>query len=540
MWVVGRAFAWEVWREHRLVLAPVLAYLLVLVLLVNGLPAGTLHPDAIAQLTIPLWVAAAFVFMAFSHGEHADLVARESAYPRRAFTLPLPARALAGWPMALGVTAIVLFWLTLGGLILGPAGLPVTVPVVWPAAFLAALFAWAQALMWFPLPLPFLRLIVAVPVLGGLTAGAVLGLLCGVSPALLFAASAGLVPAAYVVAVAGVARARRGDTPTWSWPAFRRREPAAPRRPFASAADAMYWLEWRRNGYVLPVMVGLLLVAQLAVLALAPAPGQAAFQAGVFLASLAVFPPIMAAAAGASTGNVHPWSRKVSWLPAFSAARPVTSAEMVAVKLRVAARSTLITWALAFLAILALLPLSASGTVLARWAGLLIETQGVKGAVLLLLVVLGLVALTWKEFVNQLWVGLTGRWWVVVSLSAALPVGATAVALVTQLVAPRPEAQARLLAAVPRVIALALPVKLAAGLLIARALWRRGLVPPRTLTRFAVAWVLAAAGLFGLAVWLVPPEVYSPPVVGCAAVALGMPLVRLGLAPLALDWNRHR
>jgi hypothetical protein len=28
--------------------------------------------------------------------------------------------------------------------------------------------------------------------------------------------------------------------------------------------------------------------------------------------------------------------------------------------------------------------------------------------------------------------------------------------------------------------------------------------------------------------------------VGTAAVVLLLPLVRLGLAPLALDWNRHR
>jgi len=46
--------------------------------------------------------------------------------------------------------------------------------------------------------------------------------------------------------------------------------------------------------------------------------------------------------------------------------------------------------------------------------------------------------------------------------------------------------------------------------------------------------------VFGLACWLTPPELASPLVVGGAAGLLVLPLVRLGLAPLALDWNRHR
>jgi hypothetical protein len=86
----------------------------------------------------------------------------------------------------------------------------------------------------------------------------------------------------------------------------------------------------------------------------------------------------------------------------------------------------------------------------------------------------------------------------------------------------------------------ALLLKLAAGAVVVRALLRRRLVAPRLLARLAAVWLVVAAGLFGLACWLMPPEVYSPPIIGCAGVVLGMPLARLGLAPLALDWNRHR
>src|SRR5204863_10104934 len=123
-------------------------------------------------------------------------------------------------------------------------------------------------------------------------------------------------------------------------------------------------------------------------------PFQSAMRAEVFLGSMVLFPTFFAAAAGASLGKGDAWSRKVSALPAFSAVRPVTSAEMVAAKLRVALRSVLLTWALAFLVILGFLPFSPGGAVLGQWVRQLLETRGVKGGVLLGLVVLALPALS--------------------------------------------------------------------------------------------------------------------------------------------------
>jgi hypothetical protein len=50
----------------------------------------------------------------------------------------------------------------------------------------------------------------------------------------------------------------------------------------------------------------------------------------------------------------------------------------------------------------------------------------------------------------------------------------------------------------------------------------------------------AAAALLGLCFWLVPAAVCPPLTAAAVAMLLLLPLVRLGLAPLALDWNRHR
>ena len=542
----GWAFAWEIWRGSRILLVLTLTYLLALVLLVNVCPAGTLDPEVIAILTIPLGCAGLPLWAVLSHTEHADLMACESAYPRRAFTLPLRTVALASWPMTLGVAAVAPYWLAVAGLVLRPGGLPV--PVLWPAVFVAALLAWGQVVMWLPLPLPGLRILVAVPVLGGMMTGAALGSVYEVSPLMLLAVSAGLIPTGYLVAVVAVERARRGDTPVRSWPALLRRGATTAPPPFAAARAALFWLEWRRNGWTLPGLVLLILVSELLLLALAGGSGRpdmqpdgflAAFQAGVFLVSLVLFPTLLAGGAGASLGNGHPWSRKVSTLPAFSAVRPVTSAAMIAVKLRVAARATLLTWGLAYLAILALLPLSPAGVVLERWARQLIDTQGLKGAVLLVLIVLGLPALTGKEFISQLWLGLTGRPWVPMAMAVVFPVGLIAMTLVGQW-ASNAEVEAALLAAVPWGIGLALLLKVGGGGLLAWALLRRGLVAPRTVLRFAGAWMVAAAVVFALCFWLVPPEVYSPLTAGGSAVLVLLPLVRLGLAPLALDWNRHR
>ena len=159
---------------------------------------------------------------------------------------------------------------------------------------------------------------------------------------------------------------------------------------------------------------------------------------------------------------------------------------------------------------------------------------------LLTLVVLGLPALTWKRVVDQLWIGLTGRQWVVVIATLCFPAGLTVLAVFGSWLVDRPAAREACLEAAPAIILVLLLLKLAAGVLVARAILRRRLVAPGTVGFFAAAWLVGAAVLFALVYRLTPPEPFSPFGAACAAVLLGLPLVRLALAPLALDWNRHR
>ncbi len=169
MRALAGAFAWDLAGRQRLLVALGLGYLLALALLVNVLPAGTLEPRIVLPLCFPLWFALPHLLALFTHGDQADLVGRESGYPRRAFTLPVRTAALAGWPLALGGAVLALYWLVLAGLVLRAADL--AVPVLWPAVFLVALLAWVQALVWWPFPLPLARILVTVPVLVGWSPG---------------------------------------------------------------------------------------------------------------------------------------------------------------------------------------------------------------------------------------------------------------------------------------------------------------------------------------------------------------------------------
>jgi hypothetical protein len=79
---------------------------------------------------------------------------------------------------------------------------------------------------------------------------------------------------------------------------------------------------------------------------------------------------------------------------------------------------------------------------------------------------------------------------------------------------------------------------LLAGLAL-RALFRRRLVTARALGAWLTAWLVFAVALFGLLTWLVPPGLASLTGLALASVLL-VPLARPALAPLALEWDRHR
>lgn len=538
------AIAWEFRQGHRFALIALAGLILVLGMIRLLIP-GPWEPieldppnETAALLILPFSVTFMYFLAVFSFGLAGDLAARQSIYPARMFTLPVTTRALAGWPMLYGAAAMASLWLATVLFALLPLG--IDSPLIWPGLLAAVFLAWTQALMWMPYGLPGLRVIVAVLCLASLDAAVFLAIHYEVPEPLLVAALAPQLPLSYLVACSAVARARRGDVPDWRG-AFARLGQIAdvlPRRRerFSSPARAQVWFEWRRHGRRLPALMGLLLPFELALL----------FVAGddrpelVFypLSGVLLTPPLMAglAAARVSTSNsdVHD-----SWgVTPFDATRPLTSAALIAAQLKVAIWSTLAAWLLVLIAIPVALTLSSTWPVVIERTTRWIEAEGTLRAVaIVLLGILGLLGLTWKQLVQNLYIGLTGREWVVkASVFFALsylvvfgPLAGWILALYVMALATN---------AWPWIAAALIGLKLSAAVWIATRLHRQRLLNDRTLVTVAACWLVVVLALHGLLSWLVTTPLIPRSLLAMVAV-LAIPLARLLAAPLALAWNRH-
>src|SRR5256714_1424809 len=231
-----------------------------LVVLAHALPINLDSPESFAFVVmVPLVATFTYSLAVFTFGLGGDLAARQSMYPARLLTLPVPTATLSGLPMLYGTASMMILWLATRTLALWPSGIPI--PSIWPAVMAASLLAWTQALTWMPYPLPGLRIIVAVIWLGTIDTIALVAVHFSARESLMLGILAPQIPLAYVVARFAVGRARRGDVPDWRG-AFAALGRIAQigwhrREHFASPASAQAWLEWRRYGRVPPRLVAL-------------------------------------------------------------------------------------------------------------------------------------------------------------------------------------------------------------------------------------------------------------------------------------------
>jgi hypothetical protein len=222
--------------------------------------------------------------------------------------------------------------------------------------------------------------------------------------------------------------------------------------------------------------------------------------------------------------------------PPFLAVRPLTEGQFVAAKFRMAARSTLMAWALVALAAVLWLLFTGSYRRVAAapiWGS---YTPGAKLAAATG-VVAALVGLTWLQLAGGMWVKLTGRLWVGITVAVAGMVLLGTAGLVGLGLFRQPEYHAALRAALPWAAGALVALKLLLAGRMTRAVLRRGLVRGRTLAAAGAAWLVAAAAYTGLLHGLAP---LTLPAAAAVVVLLVLPLNRLLAAPLALEWNRHR
>src|SRR5205823_3844711 len=195
------------------------------------------------------------------------------------------------------------------------------------------------------------RVLRAVAVVPGLCARArYAGASCA-SEAVLAGLRGELAAVAWAAGSVGVRHGRHGDVPDWEgiYRPLHRLVGRLPRRrqPFASAARAQVWFEWRRTGNSLPIMTALLLPVTL--LFLVFGHNDVIPTAQPLLGALAV-PVFLAGLAGITAGDPS-WIKNYAGGTPFSATLPLSTVGLMAAKLRAAARSTLASWALVAVAV---------------------------------------------------------------------------------------------------------------------------------------------------------------------------------------------
>src|SRR5881396_575059 len=540
----ARAIAWEYRQRHRWGLIALAGYFLVLATIKLLIPESSLtfNMDSgerfAVVVMVPLTATFLYLLTVFSFGLSGDVAGRQSMYPARMFTLPVSTTALTLWPMLYGAAAMAILWLATRFLAVWPAGFDI--PVIWPALAAVSLLAWTQALTWMPYGLPGLRVILAVLWLGTVDSIVLLALRYQASEAVMVAIVAPQIPLAFLAARFAVGRARRSEVPDWRGVFGRLASNAvrARRRDhFPSPARAQAWFEWRRHGGSVPALVGLLLPFELALLWLAKDAPAFVFEI-VFLALIT--PPFMAAFTGWTGSKPHPNVSDSYGVPPFSATRPLTSAALIAAKLKMAMWSTLAAWLVVLVATPLALEWSGTWSVVTERARRMNDAIGTPRAVVFVLLILaGFIVSTWKQLVQSLHIGLTGRAWIVkgsvlLTLTFLILLGP-----IVEWIIDTPSVQRALWNALPLILAGLVGLKMSAAAWIATRLDRSRLLGDRALVAGAACWVLAVLALYGVLVWF-----FSTPFVAHYLLALiailAVPLARVSAAPLALAWNRHR
>jgi hypothetical protein len=570
------AIAWEIWAARR---AGFLAVFLALpcCALLFHLFADALRRSEVlrAACLVPMVVSLFLLFFLFNYTE-TDARGKRSGFPARLFTLPARTVFLVSCPLLYAVGTVVGVYVVWARVVYPPLGL--TLPVAWPALYLAAGMAGYLGTLWglsgyrfsrvialsvFGAALPMVAFLTSLPEAKSafpwlreevLAAGLVAVIVCG-----------------YAGALVGVGVQRHGGGRGWTgWrKPFQALADALPRRrrPFASAAGAQFWYEWRLNGLYLPGCVAFIQVGFIGPLlwGWGTSPGFALPTACWGLA----LPLLLAVFVGPLTARLDFRAGRDSF-PLFLGTRPVSSGDLVLTKLRVAGLSVAVSWLL----VLTLTPLW-----LVLWADLgplpeparrfLDRYPPLLPWALAAWVLLFAIAFTWKKMVGSLHLLLSGSRRNNLLNAAGLLLLVAGVIAVLVLIEQWSAAdgaelrrQAWLWARwgfqhLPW-FAWSLNGLFVAKVWLAvwtwRRCWRRGLVSARAAGAYLAFWLTGTACLVALAHTLFvlvrsstdPSGFDLPAHVGWLeyCVLLGLllflPLARLGLAPTALASNRHR
>jgi hypothetical protein len=470
-------------------------------------------------------------------------------FPARLFTLPVSSLQLVSVPIVAGIVAaelLLVVWVK-------PFDEGGPTSPLFVGVLLAASMVFYQAVLWTLASLGTLRLIVL-----GLIATAVLGV--GFLPTLpgdpsspwhsepvLASIVATFATVAFLMAWRHVARLRAGggNARRLHVTALGTRVTAASSvksRRFATAASAQLWFEWRGFGATLPLLVAaLLVVAILPVSWLVRGHPEDTFL--LLLATLSM-PICLAIPIGIAYSKASFWSNDLS-VPTFVSVRPLSSQELIAIKVKAAALSVAASWLLVLVFLSVWLSSWANLDFLSRvaiqWWAFHGRSEIAVYGIAALIVIAG-VLLTWRFLLTNLWTGLSGNrrlynWsGILLAVIVIASIGFDAQRLPEWVL----EDPARMR---PFVWAAALAV--VAKCWFAVYSWRE--IEPRLLRMYLLAWCVGTLALVALALgfWNVlriylPVDVHRLQGLLVLGAVLAMPLGRIGLAATYLTANRHR
>lgn len=536
----GQAILWQIAWRARWGLLPALVYLLTAIVLSHVLPQNLsiqLGGDSVPAVGWFLGMPGLFTnILLVAAFTMAGTDVADTGFTKHMFVLPVRTRTLVAWPMFSGCVAVAGLWLITATLIFRPGG--IAAPLWWPAAAMIYFLTVFQAVCWTPFVQRWLHLavIVLALMLPMIALPFIVLLDLQWSEPVVAALLLAIVPVAYLAALSGVARTRRGEPYEWrlwsrlaAWATTRR---LRIRPPFSSPQAAQLWFDCRAQVWTVPMFLGFMLLCGWFIPFLDRDDAALSWR---FLGILAVLPLLIGTMTGGVLGNLHdPFSK--SDTANFLLARPISTAALVRTKLLAAAICTAAIWALtlAFISLLLLRPgFCASLLALAR------EHPAWKAVGLPLLLLVLLVLLTWKTICENLWIVMTGRNWVAGAFNTIVIALIFCGGGLGLWICFHPQVQPAARAAVPWLTALLLLVKAGVAIAVGRGLLRGRLMSPPAIAAALGTWAIVVTGLSGLALWLIPgARVATFDII--SGVALWIPFSRLAGATLALDWNRHR
>lgn len=320
-----------------------------------------------------------------------------------------------------------------------------------------------------------------------------------------------------------------------------RAQPAAAPLPFNSARQAQFWYEWKCHGWVYPVYLGMVYSFIMGLLVWRGALAGAFIFRWAFLLLMSL-PIILASAVGPNLGRIRPFWVKGSGSITFLATRPVSSGGLVFSKFQMAFLSGLVTWLIVTIGTMFWIAVSGNVDNARSLAGIVFtQFPGWKGFAVTAATLVLLPAITWRQLSDFFAFALTGRRVIVDGCVFGVLILFMVLAGSAAWLYHHPAALARFLAITPYLAAGLALLKPTLAIGAFYAALHFGLMSWRQAEFVLVLWLILSAVAMMLAGLVVPAGAVpiSTPVL-FIGIAVFMPLARVPLAVLAMEWNRHR